>query len=230
MTVSRSYPDTHGLLPCPFCGSNNIDPEGWASADRSGPACDDCSCSADTIERWNTRPSEADLRCLVATYANEATEAKAELRSGGVAQRCAECDCEKGGSECRWIKTAKGKPDRDAIYRAIESNVRSEPDVHFIDRRWMVGIDDAVDAILALPSTHSRTAASASYCALCDLEHQLHEDAQGFHHVVKGARVGCPSPGGREAIIGNTNWCGHGMMAALCPVCSLPSPARGDAT
>lgn len=32
-----------------------------------------------------------------------------------------------------------------------------------------------------------------SYCALCDLEHKLHEDAQGFHHVVKGERVACSS-------------------------------------
>lgn len=44
------------LLPCPFCGSKNIDPEGWASAERSGPACDDCAGTADTIELWNSRP------------------------------------------------------------------------------------------------------------------------------------------------------------------------------
>lgn len=51
------------------------------------------------------------------------------------------------------LAQAAWKPDRDAIYRAIESNVRSEPDKHFIDRRWMAGINDAVDAILALSST-----------------------------------------------------------------------------
>jgi len=44
-------------------------------------------------------------------------------------------------------------PDRDAIYRAIENNVRSVPDENFIDRRWMVGINDAIDAILALADT-----------------------------------------------------------------------------
>jgi hypothetical protein len=43
------------LLPCPFCGSSNVDPEGWASTERKGPACDDCAGSADTVERWNTR-------------------------------------------------------------------------------------------------------------------------------------------------------------------------------
>lgn len=44
------------LKPCPFCGSKNVDPAGWASTDRSGPACDDCNGSADTVELWNARP------------------------------------------------------------------------------------------------------------------------------------------------------------------------------
>jgi hypothetical protein len=47
------------LLPCPFCGSRNVDPEGWVSTDRSGPACDDCCGSANTVELWNSRPSLA---------------------------------------------------------------------------------------------------------------------------------------------------------------------------
>ena len=46
---------TVDLLPCPFCGSHDIDPAGWASAKRSGPACMDCSGSADTIDLWNSR-------------------------------------------------------------------------------------------------------------------------------------------------------------------------------
>lgn len=48
--------DNVKLLPCPFCGSANIDPEGWVSTERKGPACDDCSGSADTVELWNRRP------------------------------------------------------------------------------------------------------------------------------------------------------------------------------
>ena len=50
------------LKPCPFCGSKNIDPRGWASTDDAGPGCDDCSGTAKTIELWNARPMEADLR------------------------------------------------------------------------------------------------------------------------------------------------------------------------
>lgn len=53
------------LLPCPFCGSRNIDPQGWATLpqyaktpeERSGPACDNCGASAATVARWNTRIS-----------------------------------------------------------------------------------------------------------------------------------------------------------------------------
>jgi hypothetical protein len=47
------------LLPCPFCGSTNIDPEGWASTERAGPACDDCAGTADTVALWNRRPVTA---------------------------------------------------------------------------------------------------------------------------------------------------------------------------
>lgn len=53
------------LKPCPFCGSKNIDPEGWASTERSGPACDDCAGSADTVELWNSRPVEAGKEALL---------------------------------------------------------------------------------------------------------------------------------------------------------------------
>jgi Lar family restriction alleviation protein len=57
------------LLPCPFCGSTNIDAEGWASTNSSGPACDDCGASAgstlaDTpeanIAAWNKRQPQTD--------------------------------------------------------------------------------------------------------------------------------------------------------------------------
>ncbi len=56
--------DAIKLLPCPFCGSVNVDAAGWSSLTSSGPACDDCGASAgstlaDTpeanIAAWNTR-------------------------------------------------------------------------------------------------------------------------------------------------------------------------------
>lgn len=41
----------------------------------------------------------------------------------------------------------------------------------------------------------------ASYCIFCDLENELHEDAKGFHHVIKGVRRACANSsaiGGRD--------------------------------
>lgn len=57
--VNARPAEGNGLLPCPFCGCADIDPTGWASTDREGPACNECSASADTVERWNTRPRAA---------------------------------------------------------------------------------------------------------------------------------------------------------------------------
>lgn len=55
------------LKPCPFCGSRNIDPKGWVRNDGvSGPACDDCVASAESVEAWNRRapaPAEVCLGC-----------------------------------------------------------------------------------------------------------------------------------------------------------------------
>ena len=63
------------LEPCPFCGSESIDPRGWASENSSGPACDDCGASAgcvsnrlqDNIAAWNRRtPNSRALAALEA--------------------------------------------------------------------------------------------------------------------------------------------------------------------
>ena len=41
---------------CPFCGSLDIDPAGWYRNDGvSGPACQECGASAESIKAWNTR-------------------------------------------------------------------------------------------------------------------------------------------------------------------------------
>lgn len=54
-------------------------------------------------------------------------------------------------------RTAKplsaGWRQEDEIARIIDKHVRSEPDRHFIDRRWLVGISDAAKEIAALPRT-----------------------------------------------------------------------------
>ena len=52
------------LKPCPFCGSDKIDPTGWSSVDTQGPSCDNCGACAgesnkspeENIAAWNTRP------------------------------------------------------------------------------------------------------------------------------------------------------------------------------
>ena len=54
------------LLPCPFCGSHNVDPEGWLGSVeanrldlRRGPECMGCGAAAKTVKLWNQRSSLA---------------------------------------------------------------------------------------------------------------------------------------------------------------------------
>jgi hypothetical protein len=63
--------ETPELLPCPFCGSSEVNPEGWYRMTEHvfgprcvvfGPACDECGSSAKTIAAWNTRADLADKR------------------------------------------------------------------------------------------------------------------------------------------------------------------------
>lgn len=56
--------DDPKLLPCPFCGADDIDPEEWMdSHGRSGPGCAQCGAQAEDATRWNWRaapPPAAD--------------------------------------------------------------------------------------------------------------------------------------------------------------------------
>jgi hypothetical protein len=48
------------LLPCPFCGSTNIDPAEWSGNDgKHGPGCGDCGALGESAEAWNRRTAPA---------------------------------------------------------------------------------------------------------------------------------------------------------------------------
>lgn len=76
-----AFPLTPRCSPCPFCGSTNVDPEGWMSVNqdgtqkKTGPACDECGGSTENVERWNTRISG------VAQEAGRVAELEAALRA-----------------------------------------------------------------------------------------------------------------------------------------------------
>jgi hypothetical protein len=45
------------LLPCPFCGSTDIDAKGWMNGEgKTGPECEGCGATAESVDLWNTRP------------------------------------------------------------------------------------------------------------------------------------------------------------------------------
>ena len=43
------------LMPCPFCGSDDIDAQGWMSHESAGPQCMGCGATAESQEQWNQR-------------------------------------------------------------------------------------------------------------------------------------------------------------------------------
>lgn len=62
---TRRTPDVNEtMLPCPFCGSFDVDPEGWLGTEeggkegefRRGPECMGCGATTVSVEAWNRRP------------------------------------------------------------------------------------------------------------------------------------------------------------------------------
>lgn len=51
---------------CPFCGSDDLDADFWASQKDeggpivTGPGCMDCDATAQTLEQWNERVESAN--------------------------------------------------------------------------------------------------------------------------------------------------------------------------
>lgn len=71
------------LLPCPFCGSANIDPAEWSGNDgkhgKHGPGCGDCGALANTAELWNRRATQpasapAEPKCRWPSCESEAKQ------------------------------------------------------------------------------------------------------------------------------------------------------------
>ncbi len=59
------------LLNCPFCGSDDIDPEfclrldAVDCVDSAEPGCNNCGATASSVEKWNTRTRPTDAGGVV---------------------------------------------------------------------------------------------------------------------------------------------------------------------
>jgi hypothetical protein len=55
MSEQKVTPD---LSPCPFCGSSDVDGNGWADGKGdTGPQCLFCGATAESVAMWNNRCS-----------------------------------------------------------------------------------------------------------------------------------------------------------------------------
>lgn len=112
--------------------------------------------------QWFVRDYEPDLE-LIAVHSVEPLYASPPSSSWGLRERVA------------------------TIVKEYMSGIESEH-LRNIFQEMLHDIDEELSSV---SSTPRQTVSEASFCALCDLEYQLHEDAQGFHHVVKGERAAC---------------------------------------
>lgn len=66
------------LLPCPFCGSSDIDPEGWLNGlGERGPECLECGATGPTATRWNCRPASGGWQTVPIEADNSMMQAAA---------------------------------------------------------------------------------------------------------------------------------------------------------
>lgn len=176
------------LLPCPFCGSKNIDAKGWASTDRDGPACDDCGGTADTIELWNSRSAQQERWQPIETAPLD------PIRDPPLVMLWVEGGGHKG----------VGTHAFGRCYRSHDGNVRGVASGflgNWSIRYWMPLPNGPAVTSTSGHAAEKIDGGAPTYCAHCEHEHQLHEDARGFHHVIRGERVPCcsfpPAGGGK---------------------------------
>ncbi len=71
------------LLPCPHCGSADIDPECYGDAGgRIGPQCNDCGATAMNTAAWNRRAPVAPAPDAITAREAELREALEAIAHG----------------------------------------------------------------------------------------------------------------------------------------------------
>lgn len=136
-------PVTSTLKPCPFCGGVSIDPRGWACNDgRHGPACDTCGGSADSSEKWNRRPLEAqkDAEIRAQVESKHGIEADLTLRAKSVEE---ESERIRHAAMSVWSAHESGADGDEMLvaWEELEQALRAGPNTF---PSWIAGLESAI--------------------------------------------------------------------------------------
>jgi len=78
------------LKSCPFCQSDDIDPVGWASLSATGPTCNACGASAQSVADWNIRAPNPRIAKLEGLLREAQVNFKAGTRNVDLLNRIAD--------------------------------------------------------------------------------------------------------------------------------------------
>lgn len=180
------------LLPCPFCGEADIDPEEWASLDTKGPCCPNCGASAGLISKtpieniaaWNTRATHAADRQTIGAV-GEATDRPWRVVHYGDGDSLAIHDA-RGD----WRVCFMATPSRDGDFAGIEAN--AELIVAAVNER-----PDLTAQVATL--TAERDAAWEALQWIADMQVAFNAHPVGVIETIRElARAALPTTGGAD--------------------------------
>lgn len=166
------------LLPCPFCGGTEIDPEEWSNqTGLSGPGCSSCGAVADSAAAWNRRaPVQAQGVALLSGWTIEGGAVDLVVKKPGVGGYWAERDSSNIAPSILFHfasdMLAQAAPTSDALVAA-----RAKGRAEALDIIMGVDPEDGISAYIGWHTSGAPEDEGSSHWDSAKLRELLHVDS-----------------------------------------------------